>query len=97
MNYCQDQITKRKRYTSSEGLHEVGTEAVFTSIEIEEALAILPDKEQRLIHMMYFQAIKIKDIAVIENIPEGTVKSRLHKALQTLRSFLSEKGDVDHV
>ena len=69
----------------------------YTYLEIEEALATLPEAEQRLIHLMYFQDTKIKDIAVIENIPEGTVKSRLHKTLRTLRSFLSEKGDADHV
>ncbi|WP_342513325.1 sigma-70 family RNA polymerase sigma factor [Sporosarcina sp. FSL K6-1522] len=97
MNYCQDQLRKNKRYTSSEGLQELGTHPNFTHLEIEEALAILPETEQRLIHLMYFQDTKIKDIAVIENIPEGTVKSRLHKTLRTLRNFLSEKGDVDHV
>lgn len=97
MNYCQDQLRKNKRYTSSEGMQELGRNANFTFLEIEEALAVLPEKEQRLIHLMYFQDIKIKDIAVIENIPEGTVKSRLHKTLRTLRKFLSEKGDSNHV
>ena len=97
MNYCQDQLRKKKRYTSSEALHELGMDPDFTHLELEEALATLPESEQRLIHMMYFQNTKIKDIAVIENIPEGTVKSRLHKTLRTLRSFLSEKGVENHV
>ena len=97
MNYCQDQLRLKKRYISSEQLHEIGTSENYTFLEIEEALAALPDKEQRLIHLMYFQNTKIKDIAIVENIPEGTVKSRLHKTLRTLRSFLSEKGDADHV
>lgn len=97
MNYCQDQLRLKKRYTSSEHLQETGTSESYTFLEIEEALAALPDKEQRLIHLMYFQDTKIKDIAIVENIPEGTVKSRLHKTLRTLRSFLSEKGDEDHV
>lgn len=97
MNYCQDQLRLKKRYIASEQLKEMGTSENYTSLEIEEALAVLSDKEQRLIHLMYFQDTKIKDIAIVENIPEGTVKSRLHKALRTLRSFLSEKGGEDHV
>ena len=97
MNYCQDQLRLKKRYTSSEQLQEIGTSENYTFLEIEEALAALPDKEQRLIYLMYFQDTKIKDIAIVENIPEGTVKSRLHKTLRTLRSLLSEKGDGDHV
>jgi RNA polymerase sigma factor (sigma-70 family) len=97
MNYCQDQIRTRKRFTSTETLHELGTNPNFTYLEIEEAVASLTDAEQRLIHLMYFQDIKIKEIAVIEKIPEGTVKSRLHKTLRSLRNFLSEKGGVDHV
>lgn len=97
MNYCQDQLKKKKRYIPGEGMQEFGTVENFTFLEIEEAVAILPEAEQRLIHLMYFQDVKIKEIAVIEKIPEGTVKSRLHKTLRTLRNFLSEKGDSDHV
>ena len=97
MNYCQDQLRKKKRYISSEELLEFGMDVDYTHLEIEEALATLPESEQLLIHMMYFQDTKIKDIAVIENIPEGTVKSRLHKTLRTLRSILSEKGVENHV
>lgn len=97
MNYCQDQLRKKKQNVQSDKLDEFGSEMDYTYLEIEEAIATLSEVEQRLIHLMYFQDIKIKDIAVIESIPEGTVKSRLHKTLRTLRSFLSEKGDVDHV
>ena len=97
MNYCHDQLRKKKRYTSDATLVEIGSHTDFTAIEMEEALAKLPITEQRLIHMMYFQDVKIKEIAVIENIPEGTVKSRLHKTLRTLRNFLSERGGMDHV
>lgn len=97
MNYCQDQLRKKKQTVQSDKLYDFGSEMDYTYLEIEEAIATLPEVEQRLIHLMYFQDIKIKDIAVIESIPVGTVKSRLHKTLRTLRSFLSDKGDVDHV
>lgn len=97
MNYCQDQLKKRKRYNSSETLQEKGFTEDTTRLEIDEAIASLTSGEQQLIFLKYFQNTKIKEIAELEKIPEGTVKSRLHKALKSLRNFLSEKGDADHV
>ena len=97
MNYCQDQLKKSKRYSSSGVRHEIGYSDDTTHLEMNEAIASLSNGEQQLIFLKYFQNIKIKEIAELEKIPEGTVKSRLHKALKTLRNFLSEKGDTDHV
>ena len=97
MNYCQDQLKKKKRFISNEGLQEKGYEPDNYAMEIEEAMAALPEKDRQLIHLKYFQNTKIKEIADIENIPEGTVKSRLHKALKSLQNFMTEKGETDHV
>lgn len=97
MNYCQDQLKKSKRYSSSETLQEIGFKEDTSHLEINEAIASLSSQEQQLIFLKYFQNTKIKEIAELEKIPEGTVKSRLHKALKSLRDFLSEKGDADHV
>jgi len=97
MNYCQDQLKRRKRYSSSEILQEIGFSEDTTHIEMNEAIASLSSVEQQLIFLKYFQNTKIKEIAELEKIPEGTVKSRLHKALKSLKDFLSEKGDADHV
>lgn len=97
INYCQDQLKKKKRFTSNEMLAEIGTSSDDSKLEIEEAIASLSNAEQQLIFLKYYQNTKIKEIAELEKIPEGTVKSRLHKALKSLRNFLTEKGDVDHV
>ena len=97
INYCQDQLKKNKRYISNEVLQELGYSEEGLTLEIEEAISSLSPSEQQLIHLKYFQNTKIKDIAVIEKIPEGTVKSRLNKALKSLRGFLSEKGGAGHV
>lgn len=92
INYCQDQLKYKKRFVDSQALHDIGNELHFTHLEIEEALATLPEEGQRLIHLKYFQDAKNKEIAAIEKIPVGTVKSRLHHTLKALRKFLSEKG-----
>lgn len=97
INYCQDQLKYKKRFVDGQELYETRVELDFTHLEIEEALATLPDTAQRLIHLKYFQDVKNKEIAAIEKIPEGTVKSRLHHTLKALRKFLTEKGGADHV
>lgn len=97
MNYCQDQLKIKRRFISTEKLGEIKAYVNDSYLEIEEALETLPNKDQRLIHMKYFQDLKNKEIANIENIPEGTVKSRLHHCLKKLRKFLSEKGGTNHV
>ena len=97
MNYCQDQLKKKKRFLNSEQVNEKPEKSETVQLELQEALNKLSEQEQQLIYMKYFQNAKIKDIALMENIPEGTVKSRLHKIMKTLREHLNEKGEMDHV
>lgn len=93
MNFCQDQIAKNKRFTSNDKLREIAVMDDTRFLELNEAMASLSKKDQQLITLKYLQNTKIKEIAVLENIPEGTVKSRLHKALQSLRTFWSKGGE----
>lgn len=97
MNYCQDQLRKNKRFASDEKINQHVATTNFTHIELQEALESLSSKDQQLIYLKYFQDVKIKDIAVIEKVPEGTIKSRLHKIMRTLRQHFTEEGEVDHV
>lgn len=97
MNYCQDQLKIRKRFISTEHLAEIETNDQLEVLEIEEALSTLSDAEQQLIHMKYFQDLKNKEIADINQIPEGTVKSRLHTTLKKLKKFLTDKEEANHV
>lgn len=97
MNYCQDQLKKNKRLVMDGRANEASTTSNFEQLELAEALASLNEKEQQLIYLKYFQDVKIKDIAALEKVPEGTVKSRLHKTLRTLRRHFEDKGEMDHV
>ena len=69
----------------------------FTFLEVEEALLNLSEYERELLHLKYFEDVKIKEIAVMWDTPEGTIKTRLHKALRSLREKFEEKGDVKRV
>lgn len=60
--------------------------------ELNDVISQLPIEQQELIHLKYFRDLKNSEIATLQNIPEGTVKSRLHKTLKKLRQLLGEGG-----
>ena len=49
------------------------------------AVAALPGDQRRVVEMRFFGDASLQDIAAALDCPEGTVKSRLHHALRTLR------------
>lgn len=98
MNYCQDVLKKSRREVLEETiLMKQGITEDFTFLEVEEALLNLSDYERELLHLKYFEDVKIKEIAAMWNTPEGTIKTRLHKALRALRAGFEEKGEVKRV
>ncbi|MBU8881244.1 sigma-70 family RNA polymerase sigma factor [Bacillus sp. FJAT-29790] len=60
--------------------------------ELNDVISQLPIEQQELVHLKYFRDLKNSEIATLQNIPEGTVKSRLHKTLKKLRHLLGEGG-----
>ena len=60
--------------------------------ELSDVITKLPMEQQELIHLKDFKDLKYSDIATLQSIPEGTVKSRLHKTLKKLRQLLGEGG-----
>jgi RNA polymerase sigma-70 factor, ECF subfamily len=59
---------------------------------IAEAFAALSEEHRAVISAAYYEGRTVTDIASRLEIPEGTVKSRLHYGLRTLRLILQEKG-----
>lgn len=53
--------------------------------DLAAAMAVLPDPQRETVLMRFVDGFSIDEIAAALRIPAGTVKSRLHKALQTLR------------
>ncbi len=70
-----------------------------TVIAREEALAVrravarLPDRYRVPVLLFYMEDMKIPEIAAALRIPQGTVKSRLHKAKKLLAQDLKEVLD----
>jgi len=90
INCCKDHLRKRQPTVSIQEHHQV--EWVIYS-DMERLLEHLSLSEQQLVYMKYFQQLKNKEIAELNQIPEGTVKSKLHHILKKLRNFAGEKED----
>lgn len=98
MNYCNDVLKREKREISQDDLRSLtGVEQDHTYLEVEEALTALPQELQELVRLKYFQDLKIKEIADLWGAPEGTIKTKLHRALTALRTYFEEKGETKHV
>ncbi|MBO8161032.1 MAG: RNA polymerase sigma factor [Thermosipho sp. (in: Bacteria)] len=62
--------------------------------KIMEILEKLPEKERVLIKLRDVDGLPYSEIAKILDIPEGTVKSRLHSARGKLKKALKEEGFI---
>jgi RNA polymerase sigma-70 factor (ECF subfamily) len=51
---------------------------------VREALGELSDQMQSVVYLVYYQGMKYREAAETLDIPVGTVKSRLHAAIQKL-------------
>ena len=51
---------------------------------IRDAVDKLPDPLQNAVRLVYFRGMKYRDAAKVMSVPVGTVKSRLHSAIQRL-------------
>jgi RNA polymerase sigma-70 factor (ECF subfamily) len=62
---------------------------------VRAALERLPEEQRRVIVLRYFLELSVPDIARAMGLREGTVKSRLHRALQRLRATLENAQRSD--
>lgn len=91
LNICHDMKTKQQRTIYTEQLDiEVQQQS---NLEIVDMVNQLPLREQEIIYLKYFQQLQNKEIAELQAIPEGTVKSRIHSALKSLRKIVKQEGD----
>jgi RNA polymerase sigma-70 factor (ECF subfamily) len=70
--------------------HEVWDLAV--GEHVREALEELPIEERRAIELAYFGGHSYREVALMLDQPEGTVKSRIRSGLQRMRGGLSKAG-----
>ncbi len=102
-NMARDAIRREKKYVlTGEPVEEDLSIAKTLGVEEEvirkddknrllKVMRSLSPEHYQVILLFYFHDQKIEDIAVLLNIEEGTVKSRLHRARERLKILLPEK------
>jgi len=58
---------------------------------LQQAVDALPSTHRVVVILHYLEGLSLKEIADIVNAPEGTVKSRLHYARESLRKAILER------
>jgi RNA polymerase sigma-70 factor (ECF subfamily) len=62
-------------------------------LRIRAAMDQLPESQQRVIELAYFEGLTQREIAALLNEPLGTVKTRMRLAMQKLKDYLgTEEG-----
>jgi RNA polymerase sigma-70 factor (ECF subfamily) len=61
-------------------------------LAVEEALAGLPVEQRRVVDLIYQRGLTFSETAHALGVPRGTVKSRVHAALLTLRAVFQESS-----
>lgn len=59
-------------------------------LKLQEAISILPEKQQLVFNMKYFEDIKYKDMAEILDTSEGALKASYHIAVKKIEAYLTK-------
>lgn len=57
-------------------------------LKLQHAIATLPEKQQMVFNMKYFQEIKYKEMSEILETSEGALKSSYHIAVKKIETYL---------
>ncbi len=69
-----------------------GTDAILDAWVVADALASLSLEHRTAVVSAYYLGQTVAEIARRNDLPEGTVKSRLHYALRAMKIALQERG-----
>jgi RNA polymerase sigma-70 factor (ECF subfamily) len=70
---------------------DVLLEAAETESLMQQAIAVLDEDQRLLVVLRDVEELSYEEIVEITGLPEGTVKSRLHRARMSLKQMLEDK------
>lgn len=85
MNLCKTKYSKYKKLTGIDEMPEDATYADYENLPLKEALVRLPQQYREVVVLKYFGGYTIAEIGQLLEIPQGTVATRMRKALELLR------------
>ena len=93
LNQCRDAMRKKGKHIlvpieeaeSIAGKPTLDVERMVTAEQVRKIVAELPEKMREVVVLKYFHELNDLEISEVIGCPEGTVKSRLHRAAKILR------------
>jgi len=99
INICLDELERRKKefrvFEENKNNETIVYENDFLGIEIEEALMQIKETYREVVILRYFEDLKVKEIGEVMGVPEGTIKTWLHRGMEELHQLLKEEGEKD--
>lgn len=82
----------RGRTVDIDELPEMGAEDITEDVDLKSALNRLDDKERAIVVLRYFEEEKLETIGQILELNTNTVKSRLYRAMEKLKQYMTNGG-----
>ena len=91
LNVCHDIQREGKRMILAEEIPGPDVPSAEEPVDLKECLLRLDERERIPILLYYLEGFDIGQIAAVLRIPRGTVKSRLHRGRDQLRTICREE------
>jgi len=99
-NLCKNKLRRERFFAPLKGLAQLkGADDPAEEVAreererlVQEALAALDEKYRTPLVLRYYGDLEYKEIAEALGLPEGTIKTRIHRAKSALRDWLEAKG-----
>ncbi|MEZ4792989.1 MAG: RNA polymerase sigma factor [Gelidibacter sp.] len=89
----------KRHHLSSEGFQQQAIDSLKSDVyfegneiqlKLQQAIATLPDKQQLVFNMKYFEDIKYRDMSEILETSEGALKASYHIAVKKIEEYLTK-------
>jgi RNA polymerase sigma-70 factor (ECF subfamily) len=64
--------------------------------DLQRALDRLPQEQRQVLYLICIEGLRYEEVAAIQGVPAGTVRSRLSRGRDALRVLTSEEGTTHH-
>lgn len=89
--YKQNELRNRKNVNLEDNIEKININEEKDDYSfVDDAIHRLDTKYREIVILYYYDELKIKDIAQILKIPQGTIKTRLNRARKKLNEILEE-------